>query len=132
MENDVAKVYLLFEWTEERESKIHIGVYSTFEKAQAASQLSWMQELTDRGAEPDQIGPVVWASKTNAVGQTYHWGRKTLSSTVAAGSEEAENILYSDDDETPYEIEEFEFDVFWQRGEQKPGSYEYEVKRVVV
>lgn len=33
------KVYLLFEWTEERESKIHYGVFSTAEFAKARADL---------------------------------------------------------------------------------------------
>lgn len=46
------KMYLLFEWTEEREAKIHHGIYSTPEKAREAAALFYAAE--------DAAGAILW------------------------------------------------------------------------
>lgn len=93
------KMYLLFEWTEEREGKNHVGIYSTLEKAQAAAELSHGDEL-----EWKELGG-------DAIRSWY--------------AEKDEN------DDFPYEIEEFEVDVYteyrWGPGTDNPTVRRHEL-----
>lgn len=93
------KMYLLFEWTEERESKNHVGIYSTVEKAKAAGELSHGDELE-------------WVEE--------NWS----SSPVWRGDKPY-------DDDYPYEIDEFEVDVYddykWGPGTDNPTIERHEL-----
>ena len=92
--DEVPTMFLLFEWTEEREAKMHLGIYSTEEKAQAAAQLYWKKELEERGAEPHEIAELVWDK-----GDTFLIGKKK----IAVGADE--DLLYSSDEDCPYDVE---------------------------
>lgn len=96
-------MYLLFEWTEEREAKMHIGIYSTQEKAQVAAQMDWEQTLRDRGAEDHEIADLEWE-----ITPDFCIGKKRVN--VEEGSEESENLMYIDDPDLPYDIEGFQLD----------------------
>jgi len=93
-------MFLLFEWTTEREAKMHLGIYSTEEKAKAAAQLYWAQELKDRGAEESEIGELIWDGDSE-----YLIGHKEL----AEGADE--DLQYTSDEECPYDIEKLYVDV---------------------
>lgn len=49
-------MYLLWEWTEEREGKVFHGIYSTPEKAKAAAELSDENEIKWSGDYDELIG----------------------------------------------------------------------------
>lgn len=97
-------MFLLFEWTEEREAKMHLGIYSSMEKAQAASQVYWEHEQKERGAEPSEMGPVVWEVTSSSLGEEFYHGRKTL----APGADP--DLADRNDEECPFDIEKFELD----------------------
>ena len=92
-------MFLLFEWTEEREAKMHIGIYSTEEKAKAAAQLAWANELKDRGAEPHEVGNLEWKSDG---GFLTGWKR------LADGADE--DLVYVADADCPYDVEALPLD----------------------
>lgn len=98
----MTNMYLLWEWTEEREAKIHHGIFSTPEKAKQAAQLDYESnfdpwDLEDEEAEKweegDPIPALAWSV-----------------------------LSYSDDltgekpgprsGDTPYQITEFEVDIY--------------------
>jgi hypothetical protein len=100
-------MYLVFQWTDERESKIHIAICSTLEKAKAAAQLD-----TDGQREG-------WFSGTaDAASVPLDW--KTYPDPSETGT-------YADpgfgQDNRIYEIEEYELDVYrnaeWDAANQK-------------
>lgn len=88
-------MFLLFEWTEEREAKMHVGIYSTEEKAKKAAQLDWENTLKVRGAEPHEIAELEW----DTLGGEFLVGNKR----IADGADE--DLLYSSDEDCPYDIE---------------------------
>lgn len=97
---EAPKMFLLFEWTEEREAKMHLGIYSSADKARAAAQLYWAQELKDRGADEPEIGELIWDGDAR-----YLIGHKGLADGV-----EDEDLLYTSDEDCPYDIEELYVD----------------------
>src|SRR4051812_49224532 len=86
-------LYLLFEWTEERESKNHIGIFSTLDKAKQAAQLTFDAEGGDaEGVEGFQLE---WKMLDSDSGST-QW--------YAPQGSARHNAEY------PYEIDEFTLD----------------------
>lgn len=80
-------MYLLFEWTEEREGKNHVGIYSTVEKAKKAAELAY-KESGDHDDLPE--------------GDYHELEWDGLVGTKSSGYEQ----------DFPYDIEEFEVDMY--------------------
>jgi hypothetical protein len=89
------KVYLVWEWTEEREAKIHHAVCSTLDKAKDAAQRLWDDECTLRG---DPTSPLTWKPSG------------PLPDSWAGEKGQGNSPGYQDDD-VPFEVEPFEIDV---------------------
>lgn len=87
------KVYLVWEWTEEREAKIHHAICSTLDKAKDAAQRLWDDECTLRG---DPTSPLTWKPSG------------PLSDSWAG---EKGQGGYQYDADVPFEVEPFEIDV---------------------
>jgi hypothetical protein len=85
------KMYLLYEWTEERESKMHIGIYSTMEKAQAAAEMNYREEGDHDDLPEGDYHELKWEKSRESVDGYKH------------GSYEKDY---------PYSIEEFEVDTY--------------------
>lgn len=106
------KVFLLFEWTEEREAKNHIGVFTTLKKAQQAAQRSWEE---DQRADGEEAGELEWKDLAAHGSPDIYWGEKPENEYM---------------DESPFEINTFELDVFFE-GHFVPGKgYELEKRYV--
>lgn len=59
VEPESTKVYLLFQWTEEREGKDIFGVYSTLLKAKCVAQVDFHHECRDYGVTPRPLSWVI-------------------------------------------------------------------------
>jgi hypothetical protein len=82
-------VYLLFQWTDEREAKSHIGIYSSIEKAKAAAQLD-----------------------CNSEAKQHHEPAEELAWATGAGDLSAIAWWHENEDDGLYDIESFELDVY--------------------
>lgn len=112
-------MYLLFEWTEEREAKMHLGIFTSIEKAKAAAEKLWKHELIDdRGAEEHEIDaePLNWTPHRHGDGWTGE--KKELADP---------DLVNRYDVEVPYDIEVFTVDTvsIWSRVKnEETGRYE--------
>ena len=84
------KMYLLYEWTEEREGKVHFGIYSTVEKAKTAAQR--LYESQD------------WLHEDLPEGTYYKLEWKNECTGISGWK--------NGDGDYPYDIEEFEVDTY--------------------
>jgi hypothetical protein len=104
----MTKMYLLWEWTEEREAKIHHGIFSAREKAEAAALERLRRDIIEIGGEPDEVAEA-----------QVNWDEGLGVKVLPEDSEE-----WMDDENTPYEIEEFEVDTltFYQYFPEKSSE----------
>lgn len=92
------KVYLVWEWTEEREAKIHHAICSTLDKAKDAAQRLWDDECTLRG---DPTSALDWKPSRLPLPPDAWVGEKG----------QRNNPGFYDDNDVPFEVEPFEIDV---------------------
>jgi hypothetical protein len=92
-------MYLLFEWTEEREAKMHLAITSSVEKAKKAAELSWKNDGRDRGATDEEL-------------EQFHveWEEHEFGTIGMKKGPEDEDLVYRYDGDVPYEIELFVLD----------------------
>lgn len=110
-------MYLLFEWTEEREAKMHLGIFTSIEKAKAAALISWKNDGKQRGATEEELEEF-----------TLNWADEKFG-TIGTRSGPEDEDLTDLNDEQPYEIEVFQLDLISTAGEynQETRSYDVEI-----
>lgn len=109
-------MYLLFEWTEEREAKMHLGIFTTVEKAKDAALISWKNDGKQRGATEDELEEF-----------TIDWAEEEFG-TIGTRNGADDEDLTDLNDEQPYEIEMFQLDRISVHGEYDMATRQYDME----